>query len=152
MGDLCEQCSGSSGDGKRHRERTNIAALIEVVAAKPGRRILNSADPDAPNALEISRTIARLLDHERDEVLLDDDADPALGRHPWDAPYPIVLDTTAAEELGYTPAGDYATTVVDEVEWLVSAARRGEALPGLDDDYFGPLLDYAAEDRYLAGT
>jgi nucleoside-diphosphate-sugar epimerase len=129
----------------------NIAALIEVVAAKPGRRILNSADPDAPSALEISRTIARLLEHEWDEVLLDDDDDPALGRHPWDAPYPIVLDMTAAEELGYTPVGDYATTVVDEVDWLVSAARGGESLPGPDDDYFGPLLDYAAEDRYLAG-
>jgi nucleoside-diphosphate-sugar epimerase len=41
----------------------NIAALIEVVAATPGRRILNSGDPDAPSALEISRTIARQLDH-----------------------------------------------------------------------------------------
>lgn len=130
----------------------NIAALIEVVAVKPGRRILNCADPDAPNALEISRTIARLLEHEWDEVLLDDDADPALGRHPWDAPYPIVLDMSAAAELGYTPAGDYAATVADEVEWLVSAARSGESLPGLDDDYFGPLLDYSAEDRYLAGS
>jgi len=130
----------------------NIAALIEVVAAKPGRRILNSADPDAPSALEISRTIAQLLDHEWDEVLLDDDADPALGRHPWDAPFPIVLDMTAAAELGYTPAGDYAATVRGEVEWLVAAAHSGESLPGLDDDYFGPLLDYAAEDRYLAGS
>jgi hypothetical protein len=50
---------------------TNIAPLIEVVAAAPGRRILNSADPDAPSALEISRTIARRLDHRWDEVLLD---------------------------------------------------------------------------------
>jgi nucleoside-diphosphate-sugar epimerase len=128
----------------------NIAALIEVVAAKPGRRILNSADPDAPSALEISRTIARQLDHVWDEVLLDDDADQALGRHPWDAPYPIVLDMTAAGELGYTPVGDYAPTVAEEVDWLVSAARSGEHLPELDDDYFGPLLDYAAEDRYLS--
>ena len=127
----------------------NIAALIEVVAAKPGRRVLNSADPDAPSALEISRTIARQLNHHWEEVLLGDDDDQALGRHPWDAPYPIVLDMTAAGELGYTPVGDYAATVADEVEWLVSAARGGE-IPGLDDDYFGPLLDYAAEDRYLA--
>ena len=36
----------------------NIAALVEAVAATPGQRILNSADPDAPSALEISRTIA----------------------------------------------------------------------------------------------
>jgi nucleoside-diphosphate-sugar epimerase len=130
----------------------NIAALIEVVAAKPGRRILNSADPDAPSALEISRTIARQLDYVWEEVLLDDDADEALGRHPWDAPHPIVLDMTAAAELGYTPVGDYAATVADEVAWLVSAARSGKHLPELDDDYFGPMLDYAAEDCYLAAA
>jgi nucleoside-diphosphate-sugar epimerase len=131
----------------------NIAALIEVVAAKPGQRILNSADPDAPSALEISRTIARQLDHVWHEVPLDDEADEALGRHPWDVPHPIVLDMTAAVELGYTPVGDYATTVADEVEWLVSAARGGEGaenLPRPDDEFFGPMLDYAAEDRYLA--
>lgn len=53
----------------------NIAALVELVAAKPGRRILNVADPDAPSALEISRTIARHLGHEWTEVLLDDGAE-----------------------------------------------------------------------------
>ena len=52
----------------------NVAALVEVVAAQPGRRILNSADPDAPSALEISRAVARLLDHAWEEVLLGDDA------------------------------------------------------------------------------
>ena len=137
------------------RPPLNIAALVEAVAATPGQRILNSADPDAPSALEISRTIARELDHVWDEILLDAEADETLGRHPWDAPHPIVLDMSAAAELGYRPVGDYATTVSDEVAWLVSAARKGEAaekLPGLDDDYFGPLLDYAAEDRYLAAT
>ncbi len=131
----------------------NIAALIEVVAANPGRRILNSADPDAPTALQISRTIARQLDHVRDEVLLDDGADGTLGRHPWDAPHPIVLDTAAAIALGYTPVGDYASTVADEVEWLVAAAHGGEGaekLPRSDDAFFGPMLDYAAEDQYLA--
>lgn len=131
----------------------NIAALIEVVAATPGQRILNSADPDAPSALEISRTIALQLDHVWDEVLLDDEVDEMLGRTPWDAPHPIVLDMTAAGDLGYTPVGDYATTVADEVEWLVAAARGGEgaeSLPGRDDAFFGPMLDYAAEDRHVA--
>jgi hypothetical protein len=68
-------------------------------------------------------------------------------------PYPIVLDMTAATDLGYAPVGDYATTVADEVGWLVSAARGGagaEILPGPDDPFFGPMLDYAAEDRRLA--
>lgn len=131
----------------------NIGALIEAAAAAPGRRILNIADPDAPSALEISRAIATRLGHEWIEVLLDDRADPTLGRTPWDTPHPIVLDMTAALEIGYTPAGDYATTVADEIDWLVSAAGGGEgagALPALDDSFFGPMLDYAAEDRYLA--
>jgi nucleoside-diphosphate-sugar epimerase len=125
----------------------NIAALIETVAGRPGRRILNSADPDAPSALEISRTIARRLDHDWDEVLLDDEADEALGRTPWDAPHPIVLDLSAAAALGYVPAGDYETTVAEEVDWLVASA---EGRPPADDPFFAPLLDYRAEDRYLA--
>ena len=131
----------------------NIAALIEVVAAKPGRRILNSADPDAPSALQIARTVAGLLEHEWNEVLLDEDAPEGLGATPWDAPHPIVLDTTAASELGYTPAGDYATTVADEVDWLVSAARGGDGadyLAAAEGDFFRPFVDYAAEDRYIA--
>lgn len=63
---------------------------------------------------------------------------------------------TAARELGYVPAGDYATTVAEAVEWLVAAARGGEdtaLLPAADDGFFGPLLDYALEDRHpLAET
>lgn len=131
----------------------NIAALIEVVAGRPGRRILNSADPDAPSALEISRTIARQLSHDWDEVLLDDRADERLGRHPWDAPHPIVLDMTAATDLGYTPAGDYTTTVAEEVQWLVSTSRdqgRAQLPPDFDNAFFAPFFDYSAEDRYLA--
>jgi nucleoside-diphosphate-sugar epimerase len=129
----------------------NIAALVQVAAGTPGRRILNSADPDAPSALEISRTIARQLDHAWDEVLLEE-PEGMIGRHPWDAPHPIILDMAAATALGYTPAGDYKTTVADEVQWLVSAAR-GEAtedLRVLDLAFFDPMFDYAGEDRYLA--
>jgi nucleoside-diphosphate-sugar epimerase len=131
----------------------NIATLIEVAAESPGARVLNSADPDSPTALEIARTIARQLGHSWEEVLLDDAPADGLGRTPWDAPHPIVLDTTAALELGYVPAGDYAATVADMVDWLVTAARGGECsdlLPAPGDEYFGPLLDYTAEDRRLA--
>jgi len=131
----------------------NIAALIDVVGAKPGARILNIADPDAPSALEICRAVARHLGHEWEEVLLDDDADATLGRHPWDGPHPIVLDTSAATELGYEAAGDYATTVGEELDWLVAAAQGGTdagLVPRDDDPYFAPMLDYAAEDRHLA--
>ena len=146
----------------------NIAALIELAARRPGRRILNAADPDAPRALDMSRAIAAHLGHTWEEILLgredgqgredgEDGEEPpgqaTLGRHPWDAPHPIVLDMTAAAAVGYTPAGDYATTVAAEVDWLTAAARGGDdadLIPGPADDYFAPLLDYPAEDRWLA--
>jgi nucleoside-diphosphate-sugar epimerase len=135
------------GEGVDHTTAAaNIAALIEVAAAKPAARILNSADPDAPSALEISRVIVRHLGHSWEEILLDD---APLGSHPWDVEHPIVLDTAAALALGYEPAGDYATTIVEEIDWLASGGDGPGSLPAPDDPFFAPLLDYAAEDRYL---
>ena len=127
----------------------NIAALIEVAAESPAARLLNSADPDAPSALEISRAIAGHLGHFWEEVLLDGAPEDGVGRTPWDAPHPIVLDTSAALELGYVPAGDYAATVAETVHWLVGAAQGGEGaelLPAANDEYFAPLFDYTTED------
>ncbi len=132
---------------------SNIAALVETVALSPGRRILNSADPDAPSGLEIARTVARYLGHEWAEILLEDDADPALGWHPWDRKYPVVLDATAAVELGYRPVGDYAATVPGVIDWLISAAHGTGAaqLPaGFGDEYFANRFDYGREDASLA--
>jgi len=131
----------------------NLAALVDTVAAVPGRRILNSADPDAPSGLEIARAIARHLGHQWEEVLLEEsESVGTLGRHPWDSVPPIILDMTAATELGYVPAGDYATTVAAQADWLVSAAGRDAGLVRgwMSDGFFDSLLDYAAEDRYLA--
>ncbi len=88
-------------------------------------------------------------------MLLDEPVGP-VGRHPWHAPHPVVLDTSAAVPLGYVPAGDYAVTVAAEVDWLVRAASgsadsAGSAmLASLDGDYFRPMLDYTAEDRFYA--
>ncbi|TFD46992.1 NAD-dependent epimerase/dehydratase family protein [Cryobacterium frigoriphilum] len=137
----------------------NTAALIARVAEVPGTRILNSADPDAPSALQITRAIAahfnqfEYYNHAWEEILLDDSvqtsADPDLGQHPWDARPPIILDTTASIELGYTPVGTFAETIAGEINWLLFLDRVGFA-PGAEDPFFGPLLDYAAEDRYLA--
>jgi nucleoside-diphosphate-sugar epimerase len=94
------------GQGADHPSAAvNIAALVQVVAQRPGQRILNAADPDAPNGLTISRVVAALTGHSWGEVLLGDDAPPDLGRHPWDSRPPIVLDTGAARALGYQPVG-----------------------------------------------
>jgi nucleoside-diphosphate-sugar epimerase len=135
------------GEGVEHTTAAaNVAALIETVAEQPGSRILNSADPDAPNVREIARTVAAHLGHEWEEILVEDDS---LGRTPWDAPHPIVLDTTAALALGYEPAGDYAATVVEELDWLL---REPAARPPDDEQFFAPFLDYAAEDAYLTAA
>ncbi len=130
-----------------------LAALVELVADRPGRRVLNCADPDAPSALEIARTTAELLDHQFDEYLLDVDADPMLGIHPWMTAAPIVLDTGAAEALGHVPAGTYAETVGEAVEWMTGRAEIGPGgganLPGVDAAWFAGMFDYAREDRYI---
>jgi nucleoside-diphosphate-sugar epimerase len=129
----------------------NIAALVETVASKPGRRILNIADPDRPTASDIAAVIAGQLHHTWTQIPLDETAPDGLGATPWDVAHPIVLDTTAAHDLGYTPVGDYAATVAATVGWLVAGARgEADGLPDDDDPYFAPMLDYAAEDAYLA--
>jgi nucleoside-diphosphate-sugar epimerase len=131
----------------------NLAALVAVVAERPGARILNSADPDSPSGLEISRAIANVMDHEWSEVLLGEDAPEGLGAHPWDTVPAIVLDTSAALELGYRPVGDYATTVAESVEWLAARATPGDhgvELAGSDAEFFGEMFRYDAEDEYLA--
>jgi nucleoside-diphosphate-sugar epimerase len=127
------------GEGVDHpAAAANVAALIARVAEVPGARILNVADPDAPTALAIARTIADAMGHTWDEVLLDDDA---LGRHPWESAAPVVLDLRAAHALGWLPAGSYAQTVRAAIDALVHAA------PPPDDALFATMFDYAAEDR-----
>lgn len=130
----------------------NVAALVEAVARRPARRVLNCADPDCPDARHICRVVAAHLGHTWKEVLVPPGEHEGLGAHPWDARPPIVLDTTAAAALGYEPVGDYAATVVDELDWLVACSRdeRGRRLlPADDDPFFAPLLDYRLEADYL---
>ena len=166
----------SSGSGVDHTTAAvNTAALVECVAANPGARILNSADPDAPSALEISRVAASYVGHVWDEVLLPSGAGGAglsqaagagagaaaaaaagagagagaqLGAHPWESAAPIVLNTRASLELGYVPAGDYASTVRSELEWLFRTAED-PALPGGRKAFFDRYVNYRAEDRFL---
>ena len=133
------------GEGADHpTAASNIAALVETCARVPGARVLNSADPDAPNGVEIARTIANHFDLKWDEVLIDGPPIGNVGRHPWDRYPPVVLDTSAARKLGYSPVGDYGATVVDEVDWLVAAN------PAETDSFFDGLFDYAAEDEFDA--
>lgn len=140
------------GRGVNHpTAAVNLAELVRVCAESPGARIVNSADPDAPDGLTIARVIAAHLGHRWAEVLLADDAPEGLGDHPWNEVPPIVLDTTAGHALGYVPVGDYAETVTAELDWLVAAAGSGDperVLPAADDPYYVGLLDYVREDAW----
>lgn len=132
----------------------NLAALVETVAAQPGRRILNIADPDAPDGAAIAAIVAAHFEHSWRILRLPEDDDPMLGRHPWDRVPPIRLDLTAAATLGYRPVGGYADTVVPTLDWLAGLARpgvNGHVLPeGFDVADLERMLDYAAEDRRLS--
>jgi hypothetical protein len=117
----------------------NIATLVQVVTERPGQRILNAADPDAPNGLAISPAIAGLARHQWREVLLDDDTPGDLVRHPWHTLPPFVLDMRAAAALGYQPLGDYATTIIEEARWLIDQYRTNpdtQLSAGLDKEFF----------------
>jgi len=143
------------GSGANHpTAAVNLAALAEFCAARPAARILNSADPGAPDGLAIARIVAAHLAHEWTEVLLDADAPAGLGAHPWDTVPPYILDTSAAQRLGFVPVGSYAETVTAEIDWLVRAARSGDraSLPRADDEFFLPYFDYEREDAWLAGA
>ncbi|MBO3738765.1 NAD-dependent epimerase/dehydratase family protein [Actinoplanes flavus] len=111
----------------------NIAALVACVADNPGRRILNAADPSAPDGLAIARIVAAHLGHIWEEVLLPGSS---LGLHPFHRLPGIVLDTRAASALGYVPVGDLTT----EIRWLVDH-------PPVSDP--AGWFDYAAEDAWL---
>ncbi len=140
------------GEGGDHTTAAvNIAALVEACARVPAARVLNSADPDAPNGVTIARTIAKRFDVEWEEVLLDGPPIGNVGRHAWDRYPPVALDTSAAEALGYSPVGGYAATVGDAVDWLVESATSptGSTSSPEVDSFFSGLFDYVAEDRFL---
>ena len=130
----------------------NLAELMRLAAERPGRRVLNSGDPEAPTVLEISRAISAALNHERAEVLLaGPPRDEVVGDSPWGVPGSFVLDMTEAEfEVGYRPITTYEKAVPETCEWLIEATRGREwreALPVLAGH--GELFDYEAEDAYL---
>ena len=132
----------------------NLAELIRLAAERPGRRLLNCGDPQAPSVAEIGRHIAAALNHEWAEVLLPGPPRAGVGDNPWSVPRPFVLDMTEAEfEVGYRPVTTYERAVVETCEWLVSATEGRdwrEALP-VAARLYSEQFDYDAEDEYLRG-
>ncbi|WP_159447734.1 NAD-dependent epimerase/dehydratase family protein [Streptoalloteichus hindustanus] len=145
-------------DGGRNRFQTtataNLGELVRLTATDPEHRVLNAADPEAPSVLEISRAVARLLDHDRREIPLPAHAPAPLGLTPWTVPNPVVLSTDrATRDLGYRPACRYDQALAEEIDWVVRAtADRDwrEVLPRMTSAYSGvDYFDYSTEDTYL---
>ncbi|MFG2116856.1 NAD-dependent epimerase/dehydratase family protein [Streptomyces sp. NPDC048718] len=132
----------------------NLAELIRLAAAKPGTRVLNGADPDAPSVAEIGAAIDAVMGVSSETVLFDGPpGDDMVGYTPWTTPRPVVCDMAAAErELGYRPVRNYARSLPETVEWLAAAVAERDwrdAFPGLVR-YGVDFFDYAAEDAWLA--
>ncbi len=133
----------------------NIAELIRLAAGRPGTRVLNAVDPDAPTVAQIAGAIDAVMGVERENVLLDGPPPgPTVGDTPWSVPVPVVCAMGAAErELGYRPVARYAQTLPDTVAWIeqhLAGRDWREAYPKMFQAY-GDLFDYAAEDAFLDG-
>jgi nucleoside-diphosphate-sugar epimerase len=144
---------GNRGESRFNPVSTeNLAELIWLAAERPGRRVLNAADPSPPTLLAISRAIAAAVGHAWTEVLLQTADEPC--ETPWSCPKPVVLDMTeAAFEVGYRPVATYERAVVPTCEWLVEATseRPWQDLMPRMSEYLRDAFDYAAEDELLRG-
>lgn len=132
----------------------NIAELIRLAASRPGSRVLNAVDPDAPTVAEIAAAIDAVMGVEAESVLVDGPAPSAtVGETPWSVPTPVVCDMSAAErELGYRPVARYAERLPETIAWIegrLAGRDWREAYPKMLAAY-GDLFDYAAEDAWLA--
>ncbi|MFI9757376.1 NAD-dependent epimerase/dehydratase family protein [Streptomyces sp. NPDC051963] len=131
----------------------NIAELIRLAAARPGSRVLNAVDPQAPTVAEIAGAIDAVMGVETESVLVDGGPPaPTVGDTPWTVPVPVICSMSAAErELGYRPVVRYAETLPDTVAWIerqLAGRDWREAYPRMFQTY-GDLFDYAAEDAWL---
>jgi nucleoside-diphosphate-sugar epimerase len=132
----------------------NIAELIRLAAAKPGARVLNACDDEAPTVAEIASAIDAVMGVETETVLVDGPpASEVVGDTPWSVPHPVICDMSAARrELGYEAVARYAEALPDTVAWIerhLAGRDWREAYPKMAQAY-GDLFDYAAEDAWLA--
>jgi nucleoside-diphosphate-sugar epimerase len=125
-----------------------IAAFVVTLAARRVPGIFNIADPQALSVADIGAIIAAHMGSAVAFIAMPGAPVGHIGRTPWSVPHPFVLDCSRALAAGHVAPGDYASTVVPTIDWLVATAGDGDwqqrfpALAGYGYDQF----DYAAED------
>ncbi|MFE4797087.1 NAD-dependent epimerase/dehydratase family protein [Streptomyces sp. NPDC056708] len=133
---------------------SNLAELIRLAAGRPGSRVLNAGDPQAPTVAEIGEAVDAVLGRRTETVLMAGaPGDDGVGSTPWSAAHPIVYDMTAAErELGYQPVTGYVESLPETVEWIAAQLEGKDwtdAFPLMLRAYGRKLFDYATEDAWL---
>ncbi|MFI5523623.1 NAD-dependent epimerase/dehydratase family protein [Streptomyces platensis] len=147
------------GDSRFHPVHVdNLAELVRLAARRPGSRVLNAADPQAPTVAEISAAVDAVMGAPESEVVRVDGPPPSpdVGDTPWSVPHPLVYDMTAAERaLGYRAVTTYEESLPATVAWLADRVKGRdwwEVFPRMAGFYPDEkLFGYAAEDRWLAG-
>jgi nucleoside-diphosphate-sugar epimerase len=133
----------------------NIAALVLRAAPLLGKRVLNIADPAALSVGEIATSILSQFEYHGRVVALPDEGvyPSSIGWTPWSVPRPFVLDTNAAQSIGYQPVTTYSQTAAQVREWLVrvTAGRDWRKLFPILAAYPRELFDYEREDAALNG-
>ncbi|MFJ9854954.1 NAD-dependent epimerase/dehydratase family protein [Streptomyces sp. NPDC101150] len=135
----------------------NLAEMVRLAARRPGARVLNAGDPQAPTVAEIAVAVDAAMDAPMSEIVTVEGPPPSadVGDTPWSLPEPVVYDMTAAErELGYRAVTSYEASLPGTVAWLADRVRGRDwraVFPLLARHSGETLFGYAAEDRWLAG-
>lgn len=131
----------------------NIAEVTSHALAQHRNLILNIADPVALTVHEIGTHIAEAMGWTGNLVPIETSnksLDSTVGWTPWSVPAPFTLSTKAAQNIGYAAATDYARSIANTCQWLLSSANKDwrERFPILAQ-YTIPLFDYDAEDAFF---
>src|SRR6478752_8741800 len=108
----------SDGGGNRFSTSStaNIAELVALCAAHPGKRVLNAVDHDDLSVAEIAQTVFAALEHEVEIVTFPGPPVDGVGGTPWTVANPLLLSMAAASvELGYRQPVSYAEAVASTI-------------------------------------
>lgn len=133
----------------------NLAEIVRLACEHPGDRVVNAADEDPCDVLDIAREVADLMHWQWSEILLPGPPPaPFIGYTPWSTPARLEADMSAAHrELGYEPVITCAATLEATVEWLRGYLRDSSSwedlLPGYVARNGHDTFSYDKEDAFI---